>query len=75
VSARERDAAAVETRLTDAALSGEQLEVILVLRGRVRRTAGDGRWRIRALGGHAVTFPSGAVVAATPVTVPARSRR
>jgi hypothetical protein len=71
VSGRERDVSAVNTRLTEAAMAGEDVELILVLRGRVRRARGTDRWRIRVEGRHVLTFRADAVVAATP----AASRR
>jgi hypothetical protein len=72
VTARDRDVEAVNTRLTQAAADGEDLEVILVLRGRVRRAGGADRWRIRAPGRHVFTFRAESVLAATPVPRPAR---
>ena len=56
----------VEGRLTDAALRGETVEVILVLRGKVTPARTPGRWRIRATGQRTLTFNAEAVVAATP---------
>lgn len=73
--ARDRDVSAINTRLTDAALRGEDLEVILVLRGRVRRAPGGDRWRIRAEGRHVFTFRAESVVAATPTPRPERPKR
>lgn len=67
MSARERDVSAINVRLTEAAMHGEELEVILVLRGRIRRAAGGDRWRIRLGGRRFLTFGSEAVVAATSV--------
>jgi hypothetical protein len=74
VSARDLDVAVVNARLDEAARSGEKLEVILVLRGRVRSVAGGSRWRIRLEGGRVLTFRADAVVAATPVGPSARRR-
>jgi hypothetical protein len=75
VNARERDAAGVEARLAEAASCGETVEVILVVRGRLRRGARSGRWRIRGAGQGVLSFPPGAVVAITPVAQPSRRRR
>ena len=58
---------AFDSRLVEAAERAETLEVILVLRGRIRRAHDGRRWRIRAQGGRVVTFASEWVVAATPV--------
>ncbi|HLK10985.1 MAG TPA: hypothetical protein VKW76_06360 [Candidatus Binatia bacterium] len=66
----ERDDRALEihARLTDAAERGRAVELILVVRGKVRPVNGSGdRWRIRTDGRHVLTFRAGAVVAATPV--------
>jgi hypothetical protein len=60
------DAASVNARLAEAAARGESVELILVVRGRVRAAGGD-RWRVRA-GGTTLTFPSRLVVAATATT-------
>jgi hypothetical protein len=65
---------AVNARLADAAASGEMLEVILVLRGKVRVARGSNRWRIRETGGRVLTFRAAAVVAATPVKRAERRR-
>jgi hypothetical protein len=65
---------AINARLADAAASGEMLEVILVLRGKVRVARGSNRWRIRETGGRVLTFRAGAVVAATPVKRAERRR-
>lgn len=62
----------INTRLAEAAARGETLEVILVLRGKVRVARGSDRWRIREAGGRVLTFRANAVVAATPI---ARSKR
>lgn len=72
---RGRDAAGVEPRLAEAAASGETVEVILVVRGRLRRGARTGRWRIRGAGQGMLSFPPEAVVAITPVPQPIRRRR
>ena len=60
------DAASVNARLAEAAARGESVELILVVRGRVRAAGGD-RWRVRA-GGTTLTFPARLVVAATPAS-------
>lgn len=65
MTAREVDRSGVEMRLADAAALGETLEVILVLRGKLARAAGPGRWRIRVDGQRAFTFRADAVVAVT----------
>jgi hypothetical protein len=64
--AEERDLASINARLAEAAERGEEVEVILVLSGCVRRVAGTDRWRIRAAGRRVVTFRAESVVAATP---------
>ena len=66
---------APDVRLVEAAERGEPLEVILVLRGRVRRAGGGGRWRMRAQGGRMVTFAGDWVVAATPLPSRAEASR
>jgi hypothetical protein len=63
----DESARAINTRLAEAAARGETLEVILVLRGKVRVARGSDRWRIREAGGRVLTFRATAVVAATPV--------
>lgn len=73
--ASDGDSPAINSRLTEASERGETLEVILVLRGRVRPARGSGRWRIRVDGRHVLTFRAESVVAATPVARPARSAR
>ncbi len=64
----------VEGRLTEAALSGEMVEVILVLRGKVSPARAAGRWRIRVPGQRVLSFSADAVVAATSAGRPTRSR-
>ena len=59
--------AGIEARLAQAAETGETLELILVLRGRVRRSTRAGRWRVRMIGGGFATFTAETVVAATGV--------
>ncbi len=63
------ESSAIEARLREAAETGEVLEVIVVLRGRVRPASGNhgGRWRIR-VDGQRLSFPAKAVVAVTPVS-------
>jgi hypothetical protein len=62
----------IDVRLAQAADARQTLEVILVVRGAVRRTSRPGRWRIRMVGGGVLTFAADAVVAATPVARPGR---
>ena len=64
--ARDAAPAALDARLGEAAERGQPFEVILVLRGSVRRAAGAGRWRIRLDNGRVLTFDAECVVAATP---------
>ena len=64
----------INARLADAAARGETLEVILVLRGKVRVARGSDRWRIREAGGRVLTFRATAVVAATPIERAERRR-
>jgi hypothetical protein len=75
VIARDTDAASINSRLTEAAERGETLEVILVVRGKVRPARGPGRWRIRVDGRGVLTFRAESVVAATPVVRPPRPAR
>jgi hypothetical protein len=65
VRAREPGSPDQDARLLEASEDGCAIEVILVLRGKVR-PHGAGRWRMRTDGGHVVTFPAANVVAATP---------
>jgi hypothetical protein len=65
--ARDAHPSVIEARLAQAADSRETLEVILVLRGRVRRALRPGRWRVRLTKGGVLTFAADTVVAATPV--------
>jgi len=64
--AKDPNPAGIEARLTEAAASGEPLEVIVVLRGRVERVPGTGRWRIRLRTRRVVTFEPESVIAVTP---------
>ena len=73
--ARDTTPETLDTRLAEAAERGQTLEVILVLRGKVRPVAGGRRWRIRVEGGRVVTFTGDWVVAATPVTTRGGSHR
>lgn len=73
--ARDPDLASIDARLTEAAANDETLEVILVLRGRVRRLPGTHRWRIRSGGQRVLTFSAESVIAATPVTASGRTPR
>ena len=67
--AKDVDASIIDGRLREAAEKGESLELILVLRGKVRPAWGKdpGRWHLRMRGQPVFTFPAEAVVAATPV--------
>lgn len=62
------DRSAVNTRLAEAAASGQVLEVILVVHGTVRPVKGTHRWRIRVGTRHVLTFSADSVVAATAVS-------
>ena len=73
--ARDATPAWLDAQLAEAAEKGQRVEVILVLRGRVRRAADGRRWRMRAEGGRVVTFAAQWVVAATPAAPRAGSRR
>jgi hypothetical protein len=66
---KEVDLTAVNTRLAEAADTGQTIEVILVVRGKVRPVGGADRrrWRMRVDGDHVLTFRAESVVAATPV--------
>ena len=64
----------VELRLAEAAARDETVEVILAVRGRIRRSARAGRWRIRGVGQGTLSFPPTAVVAVTAVPAPPRGR-
>jgi len=68
------DVSGVNARLVDAAEQGRTIELILVVRGKVRPVRGsDGRrWRMRIDREHVLTFRADTVVAATPL--PAKSR-
>ena len=72
MSAHDISPVAIEARLAEAAESGETLEVILVVRGKMRRAARAGRWRIRLVTGGVLTFAADLVLAATRVPRPAR---
>jgi hypothetical protein len=72
MSARDSSPVAIDARLAEAAETGETLELILVLRGRMRRAARAGRWRIRLATGGVLTFAADLVLAATRVSRPAR---
>jgi hypothetical protein len=74
VTRPDRTVPGTDVRLVEAAETGDMLEVILVVRGKVR-ARGVGRWRIRTVEGHVLTFPAGSVVAATPVVQPPRRAR
>ena len=72
--AAEDDVRGINARLAEAAARGETLEVILVLRGKVRVARGSNRWRIREAGGRVLTFRATTVVAATSVANAPRPR-
>jgi hypothetical protein len=74
-TAADDSAHTINVRLADASSRGETLEVILVLRGKVRPARGSDRWRIREAGGRVLTFRATSVVAATPVARPQRPPR
>ena len=65
---------ALMPRTSSSAARGETLEVILVLRGKVRVARGSNRWRIREAGGRVLTFRATTVVAATSVESAPRPR-
>jgi len=65
--AADADVSSVNSRLAAAAEGGETLEVILVLRGKVRRAVGSGRWRIQLEGRRVLTFQADCVLATTAV--------
>jgi hypothetical protein len=67
-----QDVVTVNTRLTEAAQSGEAVELILVVRGKVRPTRGADRWRLHVGGRRVISFHADSVLAATPV---ARAKR
>ncbi|TMA87487.1 MAG: hypothetical protein E6J77_09915 [Deltaproteobacteria bacterium] len=67
VIAADADISSVNSRLAAAAEGGETLEVILVLRGKVRRAAGSGRWRMQLQGRRVLTFQADCVLATTAV--------
>lgn len=71
------DIATVNARLVEAAQAGETIEVILVVRGRVRQVRGADRtrWRMRIDRDHILTFRADAVVAATPIPRTSRPTR
>jgi len=72
MAANDHDASVITARLREAAERGEALELILVLRGKVRPAWGKdpGRWHLRIRGQPVFTFPAESVVAATPVSRP-----
>jgi hypothetical protein len=69
MNGRDVDISGVNARLVEAAEAGETIEVILVVRGKVRpvRGADRRRWRMRVDSDHVLTFRAEAVVAATPI--------
>ena len=64
------DPGTIDARLAEAAMSGETIELILVLRGKVKAPARAGRWRIRTRGQRLLSFSAESVIAATPVAKP-----
>ena len=64
------DPSSIDARLAEAAISGETIELILVLRGKVKPPARAGRWRIRTRGQRVLSFSADSVIAATPVAKP-----
>ena len=71
---KEVDVTGVNARLVEASEEGRSIELILVVRGKVRPVRGsDGRrWRMRIDREHVLTFRADTVVAATPL--PAKPR-
>ena len=69
MSSKDVDVSGVNARLVEAAEHGQTIEVILVVRGKVRPVSGsDGRrWRMRIDREHVLTFRPETVVAATPL--------
>jgi hypothetical protein len=74
MSGRHPDTLQIDARLRAAAETGEMLELILVVHGKVRPAHRPGRWRVAADGAHALTFSAETVVAATPIS-PSNDRR
>ena len=72
-SAADDNVRGINARLAESAARGETLEVILVLRGKVRSARGSDRWRIREADGRVLTFRATTVVAATPIEGRARA--
>ncbi len=72
MNARDNDTGTVNARLAEAAENGDTVEVILVVRGKIRpvRGADRRRWRMRIDSDHVLTFRADSVVAATPVARP-----
>jgi hypothetical protein len=63
----------INARLTEAAERNETVELILVLRGKIRPVRSGNRWRVRTERRHVLTFRADAVVAATPVAKPPKA--
>jgi hypothetical protein len=61
------DTALVQSRLLEAANAREPLELVLVLRGKVRPVRGQAGslWTVRIAGGRGFKFPADAVLAVT----------
>jgi hypothetical protein len=69
MSGKDVDISEVNARLVEAAEAGQTIEIILVVRGKVRPVRGPDmrRWRMRVDSDHVLTFRADSVVAATPV--------
>jgi hypothetical protein len=68
MSGKDVDISEVNARLVEAAEAGQTIEIILVVRGKVRPVRPDmRRWRMRVDSDHVLTFRADSVVAATPV--------
>ena len=62
-----REQSLLDIRLVEAAQHAQTMEVILVLRGRIRRAPRGRRWLLRDRAGRVVTFASEWVAAVTPI--------
>jgi len=65
----DNDASVAQSRLLDAAETGQTLELVLVVRGRVRpaRRGKQSLWSVHPTGGRVLTFSADCVLAATPL--------
>src|SRR5215831_2626136 len=71
----DNDAPVAQSRLLDAAETGQPLELVLVIRGRVRRARrGTQSWSVHPTGGRVLTFSADCVLAATPLPGGRRAR-